>query len=110
MRALLRAVSERDPNNDYAKQLIAAFSGATGRAVADREGPERRYASGWNLTNRELEVLGLLQHRWTNDEIAARLGVSTETVRKHTVNLYRKLGVGNRREAVRVALERGILA
>ena len=52
------------------------------------------------LTNRELEVLQLLALRLTNKEIAQALGISTGTVKQHTINLFRKLHVANRREAI----------
>ena len=52
------------------------------------------------LTNRELEVLQLLALRLTNKEIAQALGISTGTVKQHTINLFRKLHVENRREAI----------
>jgi len=52
------------------------------------------------LTYREMDVLTLLCERLTNKEIAHQLGISTETVRQHSVNVYRKLGVANRRQAV----------
>jgi LuxR family maltose regulon positive regulatory protein len=52
------------------------------------------------LTYREMDVLRLLEQRLTNKEIAHKLGITTETVRQHTVNLFRKLGVQNRRQAV----------
>ena len=52
------------------------------------------------LTNRELEVLQLLALRLTNKEIAQSLGISTGTVKQHTINLYRKLHAENRREAI----------
>jgi LuxR family maltose regulon positive regulatory protein len=52
------------------------------------------------LTFREMDVLLLLNQRQSNKEIARSLGISPETVRQHTVNLYRKLGVDNRRQAV----------
>ena len=59
------------------------------------------------LTYREMDVLRLLEKRLTNKEIAHLLGISTETVRQHTVNLFRKLNVGNRRQAIVVAHSRG---
>jgi ATP/maltotriose-dependent transcriptional regulator MalT len=52
------------------------------------------------LTNRELEVLQLLALRQTNKEIASTLGITTGTVKQHTINLFRKLHVENRREAI----------
>jgi ATP/maltotriose-dependent transcriptional regulator MalT len=52
------------------------------------------------LTNRECEILELLALRLTNKEIARELGVSADTVKQHTSNVFRKLQVKNRREAV----------
>ena len=50
------------------------------------------------LTAREAEVLELLRTGRSNAEIAAALHVSIETVRTHARHVYRKLGVGTRRE------------
>ena len=59
------------------------------------------------LTYREMDVLRLLNERLTNKEIARQLGISTETVRQHTVKLFRKLNVDNRRQAIVVAKAMG---
>ena len=59
------------------------------------------------LTYREMDVLRLLNERLTNKEIARQLGISTETVRQHTVKLFRKLNVDNRRQAIVVARAMG---
>jgi LuxR family maltose regulon positive regulatory protein len=61
------------------------------------------------MTNREMDVLLLLAERKTNKEIARELGISPETVKRHTVNLYQKLDVHNRRQAVVRAQQLGIL-
>ncbi len=61
------------------------------------------------LTAREMEVLTLLGELLTNKEIAARLHISPRTVKKHSINLYRKLDVDGRRPAVARARELGIL-
>lgn len=52
------------------------------------------------LTNRELEVLQLLALRLSNFEIARDLNVTAGTVKQHTINIYRKLHVENRRQAI----------
>jgi DNA-binding CsgD family transcriptional regulator len=61
------------------------------------------------LTNREYEVLELLQHGLTNKEIAIELRLSTGTVRNYASSIYNKLDVRNRIEAVTRAVELGLL-
>jgi len=61
------------------------------------------------LTERELEVLGLLAQRLSNKEIAHELSISPMTVKRHTINIYQKLLVQSRREAVATASALGIL-
>lgn len=52
------------------------------------------------LTTRELELLAVLADGWTNLQIAARTGISENTVKYHLKNLYDKLGVRSRAMAV----------
>lgn len=61
------------------------------------------------LTTRELQILTLLQGRVSNKEISERLFIAPSTVKRHTLNIYRKLEVDDRREAVARALELGLL-
>jgi LuxR family maltose regulon positive regulatory protein len=61
------------------------------------------------LTNRELEILGMLANRLSNKEIASQLNISPATVKRHTENIYQKLNVPGRREAVTTATSLGLL-
>jgi ATP/maltotriose-dependent transcriptional regulator MalT len=60
-------------------------------------------------SQRELEVLALIAAGETNGEIANRLFVSTNTVKTHINNLYRKLGARGRLQAVSCARELGLI-
>ncbi len=60
------------------------------------------------LSDRELDVLRLLRSELSGPDIARELTVSLHTIRTHTKNIYTKLGVNSRREAVRRAGELGL--
>ena len=62
------------------------------------------------LTDRELEVLGLLSKGLANKQIALSLGISEHTVKFHVSSIYTKLNVTNRTEAVRAGLRGGWIA
>ena len=61
------------------------------------------------LTEREIEVLQLVARGLSNREIASAIGRSDETVKLHLKNIFVKLGVADRTEAVTLAISRGIL-
>ena len=61
------------------------------------------------LTQRELEVLGLMAQALTNREIGLRLSVAPGTVKKHADNIYGKLGVNSRMQAVARAQQLDLL-
>jgi NarL family two-component system response regulator YdfI len=61
------------------------------------------------LTDREMEVLQLLAQGLANKQIAAKLSISEHTVKFHVSSIYTKLGVGNRTEAVRMGVRRGLI-
>lgn len=62
-----------------------------------------------DLTSRELEVIRYIAAGWSNDEIAARLVVSLNTVRWYNKQIYRKLNVTSRTQAIARAKEAGLL-
>src|SRR4051812_34841176 len=61
------------------------------------------------LSARERQVLGLLADGLGNKQIAAQLGISTNTVKTHLEMLFEKLGVSSRAEAVANGVKRGLL-
>lgn len=61
------------------------------------------------LTRRERTILDMLARGMRNREISERLEITERTVKFHVSSLFTKLGAGNRTEAVRLALERGLL-
>jgi LuxR family maltose regulon positive regulatory protein len=91
----------------YASRLLAAFP-ASPPAPADRTAQaQARLVEP--LTERELDVLRLLAAGQPNRAIAARLVLATGTVKVHTRNIYGKLGVSNRTQAVTRAQKLGLL-
>lgn len=61
------------------------------------------------LTERQREILALLQHGHSYDDIGTALGLSVNTVRSHVRALYERLGVATKVEAVMIGLELGII-
>jgi DNA-binding NarL/FixJ family response regulator len=62
------------------------------------------------LTRREIDVLELLAEGLPNKSIAARLGISDQTVKFHVASICGKLGAANRTDAVRRAVRRGLIS
>ena len=62
------------------------------------------------LTPREIEVVELLAEGLSNKAIAARLGISDQTVKFHVASICGKLGAANRTDAVRRAVRRGLVS
>ena len=62
------------------------------------------------LTPREVQVLELLVEGLSNKVIAARLGISDQTVKFHAAAICGKLGAANRTDAVRKAIRKGLVA
>jgi LuxR family maltose regulon positive regulatory protein len=88
----------------YTEKLLAAFS-----QPVDRPAQEPA-AAVEPLSERELEVLHFLSIGLSNKEIADRLVIATSTVKSHINNLYAKLGVHKRTQAVAIARDLGLLS
>ena len=121
--------AENDISDDAKKHIPAAFKEGEHRTVpeaTDDESPSpypplsespslstspfpSPQALVDSLTNREMDILELLQQRLGNKEIAEKLFISTATVKGHLQNIYGKLNVSKRREAVEKAKKIGIL-
>jgi len=102
------------PADSSAEELIAAIHALSQGLIvgtprllfeSDNEPIERG-----PLTDRELEVLGLLAKGLANKQIAVSLGISEHTVKFHVSSIYTKLDVTNRTEAVRAGLRGGWIA
>jgi len=102
MAALLRAAAKQETRRSYVRRLLAAVS---------ETGPDSpvRQALIDPLSERELDVLRLLGTELDGPAIARELMVSLNTMRTHTKNIYAKLGVTNRRAALRRAAELDLL-
>jgi LuxR family maltose regulon positive regulatory protein len=102
MRDLLGSAAERGIGGRYVQRLVRSFDASPApRATAD--------AMIEPLSDRELDVLRLLATELGGPDIARELVLSLNTVRTHTKNIYTKLGVNNRRAAVRRATELDLL-
>ena len=101
-------VKNIDPS-DLPSTLRQAFEGNVYSSVSavDAENSGARAAG---LTDREITILKALARGLSNDEIAKELWVARQTVKFHLTNIYRKLGVRNRAEAIRTAYSFGLVA
>ena len=103
---LLRDTGHEGPAADHARRLLAFVgplpgeaAGAQGKHVAPAAEP---------LTERELQVLRLLDSDLSGPQIARELFISHNTLRTHTKHIFTKLEVTTRRSAVRPAREHGL--
>ncbi len=108
---VLRAIEADVPGGQYARAVLAAGDEEPPRPDALSHGrPVATTAPLPDpLSDRELDVLRLLESDLGGPDIARELSVSVNTVRTHTRHIYAKLGVTNRREAVREAARLGLL-
>lgn len=84
--------------------LLATVEPLREAAVPDAPPPPDRI-----LTDRELQVIRMIAQAYTNREISARLNITEGTVKRHTTNIYAKLGATSRIDAVRKVIRLDLL-
>jgi LuxR family maltose regulon positive regulatory protein len=106
LRALLTQIEQPGVNPHYLSEILAAFDGAE---ILGRRPENLSPGPDSPLTPREEQILQLMYNRLTNKEIASELVISVHTVKRHATNIYHKLDVDGRRQAIRKAQRMGIL-
>ncbi len=97
-----------DPS-DLAAVIRQSVAGNVVYGAARQSRAPRSARPDWDLTPREEEMLGALADGLSNKQMAEKFWLSAQTVKYHLRNVYRKLGVCSRTEAVRKAYERGLI-
>jgi LuxR family maltose regulon positive regulatory protein len=113
MAQLLRGAASRGIQAEYANELLAAFEvsqyGRTGKLPPPTPAHPHTQPLIEPLTPRELEILHLVNAGLSNQDIADRLFIALNTVKRHTSSIYGKLGVESRTQAAARARELGLL-
>ena len=105
---LYEALTHRIAPN-YTQRLLAAFSTAEPQQFIPLQNQAANSELIEALSERELEVLHLIAKGLTNPEIASRLYLALNTVKAHTRNIYGKLDVHSRTQAIARAQALGLL-
>jgi LuxR family maltose regulon positive regulatory protein len=108
MLSLLRDAKPDGVGGHQARRLLRVGA-AVEAAQAPNLGQRVTQTAADSLSDRELQVMRLLDSELTGPQIARELFVSHNTVRTHTKHIFTKLDVVNRRAAVRRARERGLI-
>ncbi len=109
MARLLYEAAAREAAGGYAQRLLGAFPVPEPEAAAPSTHKAQESHLVEQLTEREIDVLQHISEGLTNRQIAARLFLSVNTVKAHTRNIYGKLDVNNRTQAISKARALGIL-
>jgi LuxR family maltose regulon positive regulatory protein len=113
MQAMLRRLASQGQSVETINRILAAFPENDTNGISSESQPRQPSLDTWTLaeplTRRELEVLALLRGPSSIKEIARILNISPGTAKGYTINLYAKLGVNRRWDAVAKAEELHIL-
>ena len=93
----------------FGRRLVAAFAGSTALAGQDPDDDDE-YGMSSRLVNREIDILRMVGGGLRNREIGDRLGLTEGTVKWYMQQIYDKLGVRRRPQAVTRARQLGVLA
>jgi DNA-binding NarL/FixJ family response regulator len=97
------------PSRADAREAAVAADAILEAVVDDDDADDLGGLAPEHLTARELDVLELIAEGLPNKAIAARLGISDQTVKFHASSIQGKLGAMNRTDAVRRAVRRGLV-
>jgi len=116
LRSILRQIEHTGREGTFAGVILQAFEPVDrDQRLESREEAEPSFAQAHSstlvepLSEREIEVLRLLQTNLSSPEIAAELVIAVSTVRTHIKNIYSKLGVHSRTQAVDEAKDLGLM-
>lgn len=110
---MLKEKANNEPENEQVIELVEAFAAVKPEKYkVDPKSAFKldRKSQLINLTKRELEILTLIDLGLKNDEIAEKLFISTDTVKKHLYRTYQKLEATNRVSAIKKAKAYGLIA
>ncbi len=101
MQALLSKVSDTSPKDPYVQEILHSFNLKAGTRKGGGKGEEplkKNRAS--EITQKEIQILQYISEGYQNKEIAEKLYYSLGTVKTYIYNLYQKIGVKNRGQAI----------
>lgn len=108
-----RALSKEKASRELRRMALdGEVDGVAADAVLEAGGHQvrRRPSTPAGLTQREVEVLGLVAVGKTTQQVAGRLGISPKTAGNHIERIYAKAGISSRAEAALFAMQNGLVA
>jgi LuxR family maltose regulon positive regulatory protein len=113
MATLLKDVARQGRFKSYVSEILTSIE-TTASPVDHDAAKHQSILNGQpldqiQLTNREIDIIQLLANRLSNKDISAKLFIAPSTVQRHASNIYAKLSVSNRQEAVAKARTLGLI-